>query len=65
MLFTYLMHYRDDTRTRAPQEDMQQAPFRDYVMALLRGQPVSDSAVHQLFRDPTQLEEEFLTFDFK
>ena len=42
MLYYYLLRYREDTRTTLPGEPEQQAPFRDYLVALLRGRNPRD-----------------------
>lgn len=64
MLFCYLLRFREDTRTTGPDEEVQQAPFRDYLLASLRGQDTSDMPVHQLLQDHERLGEEFAAYEF-
>lgn len=64
MLFYYLLRFRDDTRTTLPEEEQQRGPFRDYLLATLRGQETSRLPVAALLRDPTKLDEEFDRFQF-
>lgn len=64
MLFNYLFHYREDTRTVEVDGAVVRAPFRDYVTALLEGRDASGLPVHALFQDPAALQRAFLTFDF-
>jgi hypothetical protein len=63
MLFYYLLRFRDDTRTTQPGEDVQQAPFRDWLKALRDG-GTPPEAVQRLIADPAQLEKDLLAFPF-
>lgn len=60
MLFNYLLLYREDTRTTA-----EQAPFRDYLVAHLRGDDVSDLPVHEIAQNLNALDADFGGFDFR
>ena len=63
MLFTYLVHVREDTRTVAEGEQVVQAPFRDYVRGALRGQNVTTQPVHALLNaDLDQLQQDFFAY---
>ena len=59
MLFNYLLVYREDTRTTD-----EAAPFRDYVVTVLRGQDASDLPVHELAQNFNALDADFRAFEF-
>lgn len=64
MLFYYLLRYRDDTRTTLPDEEAQRAPFRDYILTLLRGENARRFSVHELLMNPGDLERDFRAYEF-
>ncbi|MGE3173406.1 MAG: hypothetical protein AB7O97_12345 [Planctomycetota bacterium] len=64
MTFYWLLRYREDTRTVTADEGSAQAPFRDYVTALLHGRPVEGLPFHALAQDPDALERALLEFEF-
>jgi hypothetical protein len=66
MLFTYLLQFREDTRTVLRDDGSElAAPFADFLRAVVRGQNPGDNAVQQLFtRELGDLEQEFFAFDF-
>jgi hypothetical protein len=64
MLFYYLLRYREDTRTTLPDEEQQRAPFRDYVLALLRGENARRFPVHDLLMESETLEQDFRAYEF-
>ncbi len=47
MFLTYLLHYREDTRTKAPED----APFAEYLSLLLQGERFDDHPVHELLTE--------------
>ena len=59
VLFDYLLRVREDTRTTAPTEAEQRAPFRDYLVATLRGQSTSKLPAHAVLQDRDALEKDF------
>jgi hypothetical protein len=59
VLFDYLLRIRDDTRTTAPTEAEQRAPFRDYLVATLRGQNTSKLPAHLVLQDREALDKDF------
>jgi len=61
MFFTYLLHFREETRMDADAD----APFVDYVRALLHNRDVSSLPFYQLFSSRLdELEEDLMAFDF-
>ncbi len=64
VLFQYLILYREDTRTTAPDEEEQRGLFRDYLAAAIRGEIDTDSPVHALVTQPRDLEQALLEFEF-
>jgi hypothetical protein len=64
MLFYWLLRYREDTRTSAPGEEPQRAPFRDYMRALLEGRPTDGLPCQALFADPAALDGAMRDFKF-
>jgi hypothetical protein len=65
-LFTYLLNYREDTRTQKNAEGVVLiSPAADYVSDLLRGRDVSDHPVHELFTTRLdELEADLRAFQF-
>ncbi len=52
MLFAYLLHFREDTRTETgPDGTVQSAPASDWLAAVLRGADVSNDPVQELLRE--------------
>jgi hypothetical protein len=64
MLFYYLLRFRDDTRTTTPDESEQRGPFRDYLLATLRGQNTAKLPMTALLADLQKLDTEFCAFKF-
>ena len=63
MLFVYLLAEREDTRTDMRGGVEVQAPFAEYLRALVRGQDVTGDAVHRLLFERTdELERDFRAF---
>lgn len=63
MLFTYLLHFREDTRTVEEEGEIVSAPFADYLRDYLEGRDVTGTAVHALlFVDRGQLEADFRAY---
>lgn len=60
MLFYWLLRYRDDTRS----VDATNAPFRDFVNAILAGRDPSALPFAKLLADPAALDKDFRAFDF-
>lgn len=44
MFFNYLLHYREDTRTKAPED----APFAEYLQLVMMGEDLEGHPVHEL-----------------
>lgn len=62
MLFWYLIHFREDTRSGEGQDP---GPFAAYLRAALAGADVSDHPVHELlFERTTELEKELKAYEF-
>lgn len=59
VLFDYLLRIRPDTLTAAPAEGQQRAPFRDYLVAALRGEDTSKLPAHQVLQDRAALDKDF------
>lgn len=65
MLFTYLMSYREDTRTVMDGDTVVQAPFAEYLRAILQGADHTQLPVHALLTERTdELEADFRAFEF-
>ena len=64
MLFYYLLRFREETRTTLPEEEEQRAPFRDWLLATLRGRDVSQLPVNALLERPDALDHDFCAFKF-
>jgi hypothetical protein len=65
MLFTYLLSYREDTRTVMDGETVVQAPFAEYLRAILQGADHTRLPVHALLTQRTdELEADFRAFEF-
>ncbi|MEQ8764651.1 MAG: hypothetical protein RL885_12040 [Planctomycetota bacterium] len=63
MLFNYLLHYREDTRTDPAAGNA--GAFAKYLRAALAGQDVSTHPVHQLlFEQTAQLEADLKAYEF-
>jgi hypothetical protein len=60
MLFSYLLHYRADTKSTPDDDGVPQGPFADYLRDVIAGKSVDDRAVHELlFEDTSKLESAF------
>ena len=59
IVFTWLLRYREDTATRGDS-----APFRDWVVALLRGDSKAASLAPAALADPAKLQQELAAFEF-
>lgn len=61
MLFTWLLHYREDTRMPAESQARVEQPgrFAAYLRTILRGERVSDEAMVALVNDRAGLQEAF------
>jgi hypothetical protein len=64
LLFYYLLRFRDDTRTRLPEEEHPGAPFRDWLLATLRGEETARLPFEALLRDPARLDQDFRAYQF-
>ena len=65
MLFTYLLSYREDTRTVIDGGTEVQAPFAEYLRLVLGGGNATSVPIHELLTTGTdELEAEFRAFDF-
>lgn len=65
MLFTYLLHHREDTLTRVEDGVVERAPFRDYLRAMFGGGRPERHELHGLFTvDLPMLESDFRSFEF-
>lgn len=65
MLFTYLLSYRADTRTVMDGDTVVQAPFAEYLRAILQGANHTQLPVHALLTERTdELEADFRAFEF-
>lgn len=65
MLFTYLLVYREDTRTVIDGDTVAQAPFAEYLRAILQGADHTQLPVHALLTERTsELEADFRAFEF-
>ena len=64
MLFYYLLRFREDTRTTQPDEDEQRGPFREYLIALLRGAEASRLPAYRILNDVATLETDFFAYEF-
>ncbi|MEM7204300.1 MAG: hypothetical protein AAF628_28835 [Planctomycetota bacterium] len=63
-LFSYALHFREDTRTSPPGEEPAQAPFRDYIVATLRGQSTRGTPFEAVMSDLRALQRDFDEFEF-
>ncbi|MHC5209302.1 MAG: hypothetical protein ACYTG2_01120 [Planctomycetota bacterium] len=64
MLFNYLLHLREDTRTVEEDGVVVSAPFAEYLRTTLAGNDTSRLPVHELLTERLdQLEADFLAFD--
>lgn len=60
MLFSYLLHYRADTKSKPDDKGIPQGPCATYLRKLIAGKPVDDDAVHKLITSrTTELEAAF------
>jgi len=64
MLFYYLLRFREDTRTTTPDEAEPRSPFRDWLLATLRGQGTTGLPVSALLDDRAKLDQDFRAFEF-
>jgi len=65
MLFTYLLHHRDDTRTSSEEDAIRRAPFAEYLRTILRRGRAEEHGLHGLFTvDLEMLEADFRNFEF-
>ena len=64
MLFYYLLRYNEATRTTQPGEQLARAPFRDYIVGLLRGDDVTSSPMHALTQQLDDLGKDFAAYAF-
>ncbi len=65
MLVAYLLHHREDSRTVKQGGDVWQAPFSEYLDALLSSDDAHLHPVHELFgKRLADLERDFFAFEF-
>jgi hypothetical protein len=65
MLFTYLLHHCEDTRTRVEGDTVVSSPFADYLRVVLSGADPAQNDLHGLFTvDLEMLENDFEGFEF-
>ncbi len=65
MFFTYLLIWREDTKTIYGDKGEEAAPFADYIRRSVRGQSVVDLPIHKhLTKGLRELELEFKAFEF-
>lgn len=65
MLVAYLVHHRADTRTVKKGGEVWQAPFSEYLDALLTGDDAELHPVHELLNGRVgELEKDFFAFEF-
>ena len=65
LLFRYLLHYREDTKSTNDADGVQQGPFAGYLRDVLAGKNVLDHPVHDLLHNQTkELEAALLATDW-
>lgn len=64
MLYFYLLRYREGTRTTLPNEAEQRAPFRDYLVAMLRGRNPRDLPAREELLDFDALDRDMQNYAF-
>ncbi|MFK7740337.1 MAG: hypothetical protein AB8H80_08430 [Planctomycetota bacterium] len=64
MLFDYLIRHREDTKSAPDEQGKMRGPFRDYLVAVLKGNNTSKEPFAKLLADRAQLSEDFNAFEF-
>jgi len=64
MLLYYLLHLREDTRTNTAENGGESGPFRDYLLAIMRGRDATTLPAHALTQNLNAVEADFRSYQF-